>query len=93
MSKRCRECHHVNDDARLFCAACGASLDAHVRLIQGLERQRDILAEGKSTSSQRRDIKFYNTRKAPPKKEKPSPLPWILLCLAAAAIAVWFFLR
>ena len=40
MSKRCPECLYTNDDSRIFCSACGAPLDAQLRLIQDLEKQK-----------------------------------------------------
>ncbi|MCI9157379.1 MAG: hypothetical protein HFF55_00065 [Lawsonibacter sp.] len=45
MSKRCPECRSVNDDSRLFCATCGATLDSDLRLIQDLEKQKTILTK------------------------------------------------
>ena len=36
MSKRCPECRRVNEDSRIFCTYCGATLDAELRLIQDL---------------------------------------------------------
>lgn len=94
MSKRCPDCRRVNEDGRLFCVYCGGALDAHAHLIQGLERQRDILAQGGSdTSSQRGDIKFYNPHREPPKEKKRSSAPWILLGLLLAAAILWFLLK
>lgn len=40
MSKRCPDCGQINDDSRLFCSACGEPLDAQLRLIQDLEKQK-----------------------------------------------------
>ena len=40
MSKRCPSCGQINDDSRLFCSACGNPLDAQLRLIQDLEKQK-----------------------------------------------------
>ena len=45
MSKRCPECHRVNEDSRIFCTYCGATLDAHLRLIQDLEKQKELSKE------------------------------------------------
>lgn len=91
MSKRCPECHRVNDDARIFCTYCGAALDAELRLIQDLERQKE-LARQQTTEKQRGDVNFYTSRK-PVQKKKSSPAPWIILGLAAAAVVLWFFLH
>lgn len=94
MSKRCPECRFVNEDSRIFCASCGAALDANIRLIQGLERQARECSQQEDLPRQRRDIKFYTPHKAaPPKKEKRSVLPWVLLLLAVGAAALWFFLK
>ena len=40
MSKRCPGCGQMNDDSRIFCSACGNPLDAQLRLIQDLEKQK-----------------------------------------------------
>ena len=40
MSKRCPGCGQINDDSRIFCSACGEPLDAQLRLIQDLEKQK-----------------------------------------------------
>lgn len=40
MSKRCPDCGQINDDSRIFCSACGEPLDAQLRLIQDLEKQK-----------------------------------------------------
>ena len=93
MSKRCPDCHRVNEDVRSFCVYCGGALDAHVRLIQGLERQRDILAQGGSTPTPRSDIKFYNTHSTPKPKKKGSPAPWIILGLLAAGVLLYFLFK
>lgn len=94
MSKRCPDCHRINEDGHFFCVYCGGALDPHAHLIQGLERQREILAQGGGdTPGQRGDIKFYNTRKQPPKQKKRSPALWILLGLLLAAAILWFLFK
>ena len=45
MSKRCPDCGFVNEDSRIFCAACGEALDQQTRLIQNLERQKNAPAK------------------------------------------------
>ena len=66
MSKRCPDCHRLNDDGRIYCAFCGEPLDNNVRMIK--------------------NIPPVKTR-----QKKGSAVPWLIL-LAAAAIALWFFL-
>ena len=90
MSKRCPECRFVNEDSRIFCASCGAALDAHLRLIQDLEKQQ--AAAPKKEEKRKEDMSFYVNRDAPEEKKK-SVLPWILLGLAVIAVAAWFFLK
>ena len=93
MSKRCPECHRVNEDVRIFCTYCGAALDANLRLIQGLERQAEDLSKNQSTPSTRRgDVNFYGSHSTP-KKKKKSIAPWIILGLLLPAAAAWFFLK
>lgn len=91
MSKRCPECHRVNEDTKIFCTYCGATLDAHLRLIQDLEKQKDTESK-KQTDARKEDMSFYVTRSAPEKKKK-SAAPWIVLGLIVAAAALWFFLH
>ena len=91
MSKRCPECHRVNEDSRIFCTYCGATLDAHLRLIQDLEKQKE-LSKAPEPARLRGDFNFYVSRSAP-KKNKKSAAPWIILGLIVAAAAVWFFLH
>ncbi len=89
MSKRCPECHRVNEDSRIFCTYCGATLDGLLRLIQDLEKQKE-LSKTPEPAKQRGDVNFYVSRSAPQKKKK-SAAPWIILGLIVAAAAVWFF--
>ena len=92
MSKRCPECLYTNDDSRIFCSACGAPLDAQLRLIQDLEKQKELSKEP-AAPKQRGDVNFYTPRRTPQKK-KSSAVPWVIFFLAAAAaVAVWFFMN
>lgn len=92
MSKRCPECHRINEDSRTFCGYCGATLDAHLRLIQDLERQQEISRE-EPAEKRRGDVNFYNTHNRAPQK-KSSPAPWLILgLLAVMAVVVWFFMH
>lgn len=90
MSKRCPDCHRVNDDSRIFCSYCGAALDAQVHLIQNLEKQKERSTE--PAPKERGDVNFYASHSAP-KKEKSSPAPWIILGLLAAAVILWFIFK
>ena len=91
MSKRCPECHRVNEDSRIFCTYCGATLDDHLRLIHDLEKQKE-LSKAPEPARQHGDVNFYVSRSAPQKKKK-SAAPWIILGLIVVAAAVWFFLH
>lgn len=91
MSKRCPDCHRVNEDSRIFCGYCGAALDAQVRLIQDLEKQKDQASKPSSTR-ERGDVNFYVSHSAPKKKESSS-VPWIILGLLAAAVILWFIFK
>lgn len=55
MSKRCPDCHRVNEDSRLFCAYCGATLDAELRLIQDLEKQKGTSSKSEPAPRQQKD--------------------------------------
>ena len=55
MSKRCPECRFMNDDSRLFCSSCGATLDSDLRLIQNLEKQKAIPSKNAPPQSQSKD--------------------------------------
>lgn len=94
MSKRCPDCHRLNDDERIYCAFCGEPLDNNVRMIQSLEKEISAAPRKAAQSAPREDDN--DGEYIPPLKnrreEKRSPAPWILLLAAAAAIALWFFL-
>lgn len=91
MSKRCPECHKINEDSRSFCTYCGATLDPHLRLIQELENQKKSEPK-KQPSAQKEEISFNAARSAPEEKKK-SAVPWIILgVIAVAAVVLWFFL-
>lgn len=93
MSKRCPECRFVNEDSRIFCASCGAPLDAHLRLIQNLEKQQEVPKETPTPTKQRGDINMYGSQTSAPEK-KNSAMLWIILGLIVAAAAVaWFMLK
>lgn len=92
MSKRCPGCGQTNDDSRIFCSVCGGPLDAQLRLIQDLERQKTVPQKESAAPRRRDDDDDY----VPPtaREEKKSPLLWIILGLAViAAAAAWFVLK
>ncbi len=91
MSKRCPGCGQINDDSRIFCSACGEPLDAQLRLIQDLEKQKKA-PQKKSAAPRHVDDDDY-VPPAPREKEKDL-LPWIVLGLVVVAVAVaWFLLK
>ena len=91
MSKRCPSCGQVNDDSRIFCSSCGKPLDAQLRLIQDLEKQKK--APQKESAAPRRDDDDDYVPPASREKEQ-SPLPWIVLGLVAVVVvAAWFLLK
>lgn len=92
MSKRCPGCGQMNDDSRIFCSACGGPLDAQLRLIQDLEKQKK--APQKESAAPRKDDDDDDYVPPVPREKKKSPLPWIVLGLAVVVIvAVWFLLK
>lgn len=91
MSKRCPGCGQMNDNSRIFCSACGGPLDANLRLIQDLEKQK-MGPQKERTAPRRDDDDDY----VPPvsREEKKSSLPWVILVLVAvAAVVIWFMLK
>ena len=92
MSKRCPDCRFVNEDSHIFCASCSATLDAQLRLIQDLEKQKTAPSKSRPKSRRKDDDDDY----VPPKntqKNQSSPLPWILLGVAGLAVVVFFILK
>ena len=91
MSKRCPECHAVNEDSRVFCSSCGSPLDAELRLIQDLEKQKATLSKPKPAPTVKHDD---DDDYIPPKtvNEPKSAMPWILLGLLVVAAAVAYFM-
>ena len=91
MAKRCPDCGQMNDDSRIFCSACGEPLDAQLRLIQDLEKQKAV--PKKESAPRREDDDDDYVPPASREKEK-SPLPWIVLGLVAVVVvAAWFLLK
>ena len=85
MSKRCPGCGQINDDSRIFCSACGGPLDAQLRLIQDLEKQKKAPQTQKAAPRKDDDDDYLPPI---PREKKKSPLPWILLGLAVVAVVV-----
>lgn len=91
MSKRCPGCGQMNDDSRIFCSACGGPLDADLRLIQNLEKQKAVPQKEKAPPRRVDDDDYVPPV---PREEKKSPLPWIILGLVVvAAVIIWLFLK
>lgn len=92
MSKRCPDCRFINEDSRVFCASCGATLDANLRLIQDLEKQTETPTEP-TPAKQRGDVNLYHSHTPTPEK-KSSAAPWIIFGLIVVlAAAAWFMLK
>lgn len=68
MSKRCPSCGSSNDDSRIFCASCGEPLDAQMRLIQDLEKQKKILPKSEASPRPKDDDDDYIPPVSPKKK-------------------------
>ena len=96
MSKRCPDCGFMNDDSRIYCSACGEPLDANLRLIQQLEKAKNAPVKTKEEPKPMPEA----PRPAPKKSDagdvtgplarekKSSPLPWIILGVAAVAAVI-----
>lgn len=81
----------MNDDSRIFCSACGGPLDADLRLIQNLEKQKAVPQKEKAAPRRVDDDDYVPPA---PREEKKSPLPWIILGLVVvAAVIIWLFLK
>lgn len=92
MSKRCPGCGQMNDDSRIFCSVCGGPLDAQLRLIQDLEKQKK--APQKESAAPRKDDNDDDYVPPTSREQKKSPLPWVILGLAVVVVvAVWFLLK
>ena len=59
MSKRCPACGLMNSDSKIFCASCGEPLDAELRLIKDLEKQKKAPVKETPVSRQRDDDDDY----------------------------------
>ena len=94
MSKRCPDCLHVNEDDRIFCAFCGATLDQNLRLIQNLEKQIQIPAQpGAAPKKAKEDV---DEEYVPPVRatQKESGLaPLIIVGLLLIAAVVWLLIK
>lgn len=98
MSKRCPDCGYLNEDSRIYCSSCGELLDPELRLLKDLESQTSGPKKPtyKDPPPRREPIppkNRFDDDYVPPKRTKeksPSPLPWIILGLLAAAVVVAF---
>lgn len=96
MSKRCPDCHRLNDDERIYCAFCGEPLDNNVRMIKSLEKEISTAPKETAQSASRKsddgddDYEYIPSLKA--QRKKGSAAPWLILLAVVAAVALWFFL-
>ena len=100
MSKRCPDCGFVNEDSRIYCGSCGELLDPELRLIKDLEKQttEPKKPKYKEPPPRREPVPpkdVYNENYVPPKfsrEKKSSPLPWIILGVAAVAVVLYLMM-
>ena len=85
MSKICPDCGNKNDDGRIFCSACGNPLDAELRLIQDLQKNKHRAAEQVQKHRYDEDDEEV-THVSHQEEEKKSPLPLILLGVGAVVL-------
>ena len=88
MAKSCPDCGHTNEDGRIFCSACGNPLDAELRLIQDLEKNKHRVAEQPKNYRMDEDEDDYVAPVSKQDDEKKSPLPLILLGVGAVVLVV-----
>ena len=88
MAKICPDCGHSNDDGRIFCGACGNPLDAELRLIQDLEKNKHRVAEQPRSYIKDDDDDEEYIAPMSQQEEKKSPLPLILLGVGAVVLIV-----
>lgn len=89
MAKRCAACGHLNDGSLPLCSQCGTPLDANMRLILDLEKDK---AQKAAADAARRQQAKDEAEYIPPTKhkKKKSPLPWVILGIAVVAAIVIF---
>ena len=85
MSKICPDCGNKNDDGRIFCSACGNPLDAELRLIQDLQKNKHRVVEQAQNHRYDEDDNEEITPVSY-QEEKKSPLPLILLGIGAVVL-------
>lgn len=85
MSKICPDCGNKNDDGRIFCSACGNPLDAELRLIQDLEKNKHRVVEQVQNPRYDDDDEEV-TPVSNREEEKKSLLPLILLGVGAVVL-------
>ena len=103
MSKRCPDCGTVNEDSRIYCAACGEPLDADLRLIKDLEAQKKKVSVQEAAPApdpepaprrKTADDDDYTVGKLS-KEKKSSPMPFIILgiiLVVVGALIVYYAL-
>lgn len=88
MAKRCTSCGHLNDGNLPLCSQCGTPLDANMRLILDLEKDKSQKAG--ADTARRQQAKEEDYVPSTTRKEKKSPLPWVILGLVVVAAIVVF---
>jgi len=95
MSKRCPDCGTINDDSRIYCAACGEPLDTDLRLIQDLSAKKkpvpvreEFPDEPEPAPIPKKDDGEDGDLGKLAKGKKSNPLPWILLAVGIVVVIV-----
>lgn len=86
----------MNDDSRIYCGSCGEPLDTNLRLIQQLEKStkapvKTTQEPGPAPEAPKPAPKSSNDGDVSGKLAKDktsSPLPWIILGVAAVAAVI-----
>ena len=88
MAKKCPRCGRSNENAMHFCAYCSAALDSDVKLLMDLENRNKRNA---SRAASRYDEDEEEIIRPVRQEKEKSKAPWVILILAVAAAAVWYF--
>lgn len=97
MSKRCPDCGTVNEDSRIYCAACGEPLDTDLRIMRDLENlkkapppKEEARSDDDEPTPRRRsgggdgDFSYHKMAK----EKKTNPMPLIILGVIVAAVII-----